>query len=141
MRNLDEIKKNPLLRHIEPYPSGIHAEIHVGGWDGSVIATNNAGWEHVSVVPYAKRITPDWYAMCKVKEIFFDDEEAVIQVHPKKSEYVNNLENCLHLWRCKYKDMVLPPSCLVGIKDGQTMDEADEDIRRAYEIAGEKVPF
>ena len=141
MRNLDEIKKNPLLRHIEPYPSGIHAEIHVGGWDGSIIFTNNAGWEHCSIAPYFKRIIPDWDAMCKIKKIFWEDEEAVIQVHPRKSEYVNNLGNCLHLWRCTYKDMVLPPSCLVGIKEGQTMKEADEDIRKAYREAGEEPPF
>ena len=141
MRDLEEIKKNPRLRNIESYPSGIHAEIHVGGWEGSIIFTNNAGWEHCSIAPYAKRIIPDWDSMCEIKKIFWEDEEAVIQVHPRKSEYVNNLVNCLHLWRCTYKDMVLPPSCLVGIKEGQTMKEAHEDIRKAYKEAGEKPPF
>jgi hypothetical protein len=141
MRNFEEIKKNPSLRNIEPYPSGIHCEIHVGGWDGSVIATTNCGWNHVSVAPYAKRIIPDWDAMCKIKDIFFEDEEAVIQVHPKKSEYVNNMTNCLHLWQCKYTDMVLPPSCLVGVKDGMTKAELDRELREAYEMAGEKYPY
>lgn len=34
-----------------------------------------------------------------LKDIFFDDEEEVYQIHPKKSEYVNLSENCLHLWK------------------------------------------
>ena len=37
--------------------------------------------------------------MCVLKDIFFDDEEEVYQIHPKKSEYVNQQENCLHLWK------------------------------------------
>jgi len=47
------------------------------------------------------------------------------------------MPNCLHLWRCTYKDMVLPPSILVGIKKGQTQKEIAEEIVKAYEIAAE----
>lgn len=37
--------------------------------------------------------------MCVLKDIFFGEEEEVYQIHPKKSQYVNRVENCLHLWR------------------------------------------
>lgn len=60
---------------------------------------NEDGWEHVSVSPKHKYKTPTWDDMCALKDIFFDDEEEVYQIHPKKSEYVNLSENCLHLWK------------------------------------------
>lgn len=76
--------------------------------------------------------------MTKIKDWFWNDDEAVIQIHPQKDQYVNNVNNCLHLWRCTYKEMVLPPSCLVGIRKGQTQAELMKEIKEAYEIAGEK---
>ena len=36
--------------------------------------------------------------MCEVKDIFWDDEEEVVQIHPRKSQYVNITE-AFHLWR------------------------------------------
>lgn len=138
MRSLEEIKANPKLRNIKVGMDGLRADIHIGGWDGSVICSWQGGWEHCSISPYAKRIMPDWDSMCELKSIFWNDDEAVIQIHPPKAEYVNNLPNCLHLWRCYYKDMLLPPSCFVGIKKGQTQEELMKEIRQAYELAGEK---
>lgn len=138
MRTLEEIKGNPKLRDIRPSLDGGTAIIHIGGWDGSVIWSKGAGWEHVSVSPFARRIIPDWDSMCDLKSIFWNDDEAVIQIHPPKAEYVNNLPNCLHLWKCYYKDMILPPSVLVGRRNGQTQAELIKEIREAYEMAGEK---
>ena len=138
MRSLEEIKNNSKLRCIWLSEDGGTATIHIGGWDGSVIWSVGAGWEHVSVHPFARRITPSWDDMCQLKEVFFNDNDAVIQIHPPKAEYVNNLSNCLHLWRCTYKDMILPPSILVGIRKGQTPEEINREIREAYEMAGEK---
>jgi hypothetical protein len=74
------------------------------------------GWEHVSVS--IKRRPPNWQEMCFVKDLFWDDEEEVIQFHPPKSEYVNFHPNCLHLWRPIYFRVPLPPSILVGPKQG-----------------------
>ena len=65
----------------------------------SVIWDTKNGYEHVSVSPRHKFRTPTWDDMCFLKDVFFDDEEEVYQIHPKKSEYVNFRENCLHLWR------------------------------------------
>lgn len=76
--------------------------------------------------------------MCTLKEIFWKDDEAVIQIHPRANEYVNNMQNCLHLWRCSYKDMVLPPSCFVGLKKGQSMSDLMREVKAAYKAAGEE---
>ena len=138
MRDIEEIKKDPHLRNIELGIDGGRADIHIDGWDGSVIWSGDAGWDHVSVSPYKKRIIPSWDAMCMLKDIFFKDDEAAIQIHPSKDMYVDNLPNCLHLWACTYKDMVLPPSCLVGIRKSQTKEELKKEIIEAYAMAGEE---
>ena len=137
MRTVEDIKKDTHLRNIKEFDDGIHADIHIGGWDGSLILSWKGGWEHASVAPYARRIVPSWDDMCKLKEILFKDDEAVIQVHPSRTEYVNNLPNCLHIWRCTYKDMVLPPSVFVGLRVGQTKAEFEKEVREAYALAGE----
>lgn len=62
-----------------------------------VVGNNEEGWEHVSIELYARRL-PTWEEMCLIKDIFWDDEEEVVQIHPKKSHYVN-LTEALHLWR------------------------------------------
>lgn len=68
------------------------------GVRGSVVAGRNEdGWEHVSVELFARRL-PNWEEMCFIKDVFWDDEEEVVQIHPKKSHYVNMVE-ALHLWR------------------------------------------
>lgn len=71
--------------------------------------------------------TPTWEEMCRLKDMFFRDDEVVVQYHPAKSEYVNNMPNCLHLWRPIEQPMPTPPAIMVGIKAGQT----DEEIRKA----------
>ncbi len=84
-------------------------EVRVGGKWFSCIASDGGGWEHVSVTPLSGNSIPTWKEMCAIKEMFFEDEEAVMQIHPKKSEYVNIHKNCLHLWRSTGVEMPLPP--------------------------------
>lgn len=79
-----------------------------------VIASDGAGWEHVSVSK--KNSCPSWDVMCRVKDLFWDSDDCVIQYHPPESEYVNNHSNCLHLWRPIGIVLPQPPSILVGIK-------------------------
>ena len=138
MGAIEEIKASPRLRNIFISMDGGSADIHIDGWDGSIIWSTGAGWEHVSVSPYRKNVIPSWESMCSIKDIFWNDDEAVIQIHPKKTENVNNMSNCLHLWRCTYKEMILPPSCLVGIRKGQTMAEMEQEVKEAYALAGEE---
>lgn len=80
------------------------------------------GWEHVSVSCASRNRCPNWLEMCFIKDLFWDEEETVIQFHPPKSEYVNHHPTTLHLWRDRRWDMKLPsvfctpPSILVGPK-------------------------
>lgn len=71
-----------------------------------IVASNGLGWEHVSVST-AERI-PKWAEMQQIKELFFEDHEAVMQLHPPKSDYVNIHPNCLHLWRPINQEIPLP---------------------------------
>ena len=138
MKTLDEIKRNERIYVNKLTEDGGSGIIALPTWKGTVIWSHGAGWDHVSVAPLNHRITPTWDDMCRIKDIFFKDNEAVIQIHPPKEEYVNNLPNCLHLWSCYYKEMILPPSCLVGIKKGQTQSDLLREVKEAYEMAGER---
>ena len=79
-----------------------------------IIASDEMGWEHVSVSTKTLSI-PSWSTMCKVKDLFWEDEDCVVQYHPPKSEYVNN-HPVLHLWRpVNYEILPRPNAILVGI--------------------------
>lgn len=75
-------------------------------------------WEHVSVHCYSgkRQFTPTWTEMCAVKDMFWDEEDVVVEFHPRKSDYVNNHANTLHLWRPVGIELPLPPIETVGIK-------------------------
>lgn len=83
-----------------------------------IIASNGEGWEHVSVsiVPQKRRPlrTPTWGEMCYIKDLFWEEEELVIQYHPQKSEYINCHAYTLHLWKPIGTEIPLPPSIMVG---------------------------
>ena len=56
--------------------------------------------EHISFADWnikAKKV-PDWYTQCAMKDLFFLPEEECFCVFPKKSEYVNLVESCMHIW-------------------------------------------
>lgn len=57
------------------------------------------GWEHVSVSIGDEGPCPTWEAMCLIKDMFFMPEDLCIQYHPRKSQYVNIHNSCLHIWR------------------------------------------
>lgn len=95
------------------------------GWRLMLICSDGEGWEHVSVHAYrpigayreAKQRTPNWREMSYVKDLCWDGEDVVMQLHPRKSEYVNNHPNCLHLWRPIGREIPTPPSIFVGVRD------------------------
>lgn len=70
-------------------------------------------FEHVSV-SLAHRC-PTWEEMCKVKDLFWDDDDVVVQFHPAKSEYVNLAKTCLHLWRWTKGTFPQPNKIEVGL--------------------------
>lgn len=100
------------------------------GWKLLILATDglagdeidfdglDARWEHVSISARngSKVRTPNWKEMCHIKDLFWDEEDVVMQLHPRKSEYVNMHPHTLHLWRPLDQIIPEPPSHLVGPK-------------------------
>lgn len=80
-----------------------------------VIASEGFGWEHVSVSLPER--CPIWQEMTYIKGIFWDPEDAVMQLHPPASTYVNNHPFCLHLWRPIEILIPLPPVEFVGVPE------------------------
>lgn len=108
MRPLSEIKAN---RHISLMNVTVAPLLKLGcpiALDGEYVdPVSRKSWffvfsveptfEHLSVSGRNK--TPDWDTMCRIKDVFFGDEEECVQFHPPKSDYVNMHEHCLHIWR------------------------------------------
>ena len=90
------------------------------GFEAHCLSSDGLGWEHVSAHVRWKTTgeerTPEWDDMCKIKSLFWNDDECVIQYHPPKSEYVNNHPHVLHLWKPIGQSFPMPDSLLVGIK-------------------------
>lgn len=76
-----------------------------------IIFSWGGGWEHLSIS--GGRRCPFWGEMCMFKEIFFRDDEMVMQLHPAKTDYVNVHEFCLHLWRPIEEKIPEPPKIFV----------------------------
>lgn len=83
------------------------------------LVSDGLGWEHVSVTvaPLNKNATrcPTWEEMCHVKDLFWGEDEVVIQYHPAKKDYVSTHEFCLHLWKPIGVELPTPNPLMVGI--------------------------
>ena len=101
------------------------------GWQLFAIASDGddpfvpeaKGWEHVSVhcVRGDRQRTPTWKEMCFVKDLFWDEDDVVMQLHPRRSQYVNLHQHTLHLWRTAA--IPEPPAMLVGPLTGSSTKE------------------
>lgn len=69
------------------------------GYPLRCLASDGASWQHVSVSIEGKLHPPNWETMCAVKDLFWNDDEAAIQFHPRKKEAINWHPGCLHIWR------------------------------------------
>lgn len=89
--------------------------IHFESYDFNVIASDGMDWDHVSVSIHGNpNRTPSWKQMCFIKDIFWEKDECVIQYHPPESEYVNNHNGCLHLWKPQKEKLPMPDAGMVG---------------------------
>lgn len=93
-----------------------------------VMMTCINGWEHLTVSH--KNKIPSWECMNEMKEMFFNDDEECFQFHPKKENYINNNEYCLHIWRRTDGQMMTPPHILVGFRKGHE----EEDLQAAIKL-------
>lgn len=119
-------KDHPLLG--TTFRDGNNGAFHVDspepGWTLFLICSDGRdpdapegdGWEHVSVHAdnNSRKRTPNWREMCFVKRMCWDDEDVVVQFHPRESEYVNCHPHVLHLWRHSSREFPTPPAILVG---------------------------
>lgn len=62
-----------------------------------IACEDHEGWDHVSVSLETR--CPTWDEMCYIKDLFWDEEELVIQFHPPKSKYKSFHPYCLHMWK------------------------------------------
>jgi hypothetical protein len=69
----------------------------------------DTGWEHVSVSVADSKKPPSWDEMCAVKSLFWDDDECIVQFHPRQVDYVNLHPGVLHLWRSVLEPFPMPP--------------------------------
>lgn len=76
-----------------------------------IVFSFDRGWEHASASLRSR--CPTWDEMCAIKDIFWGEEEAVMQIHPPRSEYVNLHPYCLHLWKPIDQDFIRPAKELV----------------------------
>jgi hypothetical protein len=79
--------------------------------DGADVPGPLGEWEHVSVSVRQRdkvRIAT-WKEMAFVKTCCWDDDDCVVQFHPRTADYVNVHPSVLHLWRWKGGDFPMPP--------------------------------
>ncbi len=86
--------------------------VPVGNVSLYVIATAGEGWDHVSVS--LPNRCPTWEEMSAVKRAFFRRNEWAVEFHPPESDNLSLHPFCLHLWRCQYREMELPPPIMVA---------------------------
>lgn len=114
MKSQKELLQIPYLEPYQTGEDGGMGRIYLNGIrakPAAIVWSIVGDWEHVSV-SYPRRC-PTWDEMCKVKDLFFDKDETVVQFHPKKGEYVNLHPYCLHLWRKQGSEFELPAQRLV----------------------------
>lgn len=100
-----------VVGRVEDGYDGMQATLKYGSRVFCVIASWGMGWDHVSVS--MKREAPSWDLMCMIKDMFFRDDEVVLQYHPAKASYVNVHKHCLHLWRPQNVEVPVPDLVMV----------------------------
>lgn len=118
---LDEYRQiHPILGASDAGANWGYFELSLDGALLRIVSSGSdseSGWEHVSVSLHHR--CPTWKEMARVKSLFWDESETVVQFHPRKSEYVNYMPFCLHLWKRVGSEYELPPTLLVGPKPGE----------------------
>lgn len=69
------------------------------------LAVWDCGWELVKVS--CNKTFPSWEAMCYIKQVFWPDDEAVMQIHLPDSQQIIDAKT-VHLWRPTDQAIPLP---------------------------------
>lgn len=134
MKDIEEIKRTPGIVIKKEGPDGFGGSVFpIEYKNGKVKVINNidkvlhfifswgCGFEHLSVSTPIK--TPTWEQMCFMKDIFWGENEVCMQLHPKKEDYVNNMQYCLHIWKPIDKEIPTPPSIMLGFRKGKEAED------------------
>ena len=114
MKPQNEILNHPLVIVVKSGVDGGCGYVKIGkslALAPRVVWSFGGGWDHVSV-SFMNRC-PTWDEMCKVKDVFFRDDECCVEYHPPKSEYVNIHPYCLHIWKPQNGEIIMPPTIYV----------------------------
>jgi hypothetical protein len=123
MKTVHEIsRKMQKLAGDNSYIDGAYVSGHpkIKDYYYQVIASTGMGWEHVSITLRNKnkkdfvQRCPTWEEMCYIKDLFWNEEETVVQYHPAKTEHVSVHNYCLHLWRPTEVELPTPLKIMVG---------------------------
>ncbi len=125
MRSLEEIKSNKYLHIIKEGKDGFGGYFYdkKSRCNLNFIMSWGAGWEHCSVSIPTR--CPSWEQMCVMKDLFWNDDEECMQLHPAKKDYVNNMKYCLHIWKPINEKIPMPPSIMVGFKKQYSNEEME----------------
>lgn len=88
-----------------------------------VIASNGAGWDHVSVSRATR--CPNWLEMAHIKDIFFKEDETVMQLHVPKTDHISVHPYCLHLWRPQDVEIPRPPRWMLDGSGSSIRDRTE----------------
>ena len=111
MKDFDVIKQDKRIQVHETARDGFNGWLTLQGQVFRFVCSNGGGWDHVSVS--LKNRCPTWNEMCKIKDIFFDQDECCIQYHPARKNYVNMHPYCLHIWKPRKDELPIPPTIYV----------------------------
>ena len=131
MKKIEDIKNNGYVKIIKEGKDGFGGTFYdkKSRCNLNFIMSWGAGFEHCSVSMPTR--CPSWEQMCAIKDVFWNDDEVCMQLHPAKKDYVNNHPYCLHIWKPINEKIPLPPTILVGLKDNYTSEEIEE-IKKVY---------
>ena len=136
MKSLEDIRKTRNLfitAETENDGLGGYYFDSISGRKLNFIFSYQLGWEHLSVSMPSR--TPSWDQMCRMKDIFWEKDEACVEYHPKEEDYVNMHKHCLHIWKPTEEKLPTPPHILVGFKD----EKEKEEFLKAASIMGIRV--
>ena len=139
MKNLRELDEYRVKHPIWPQTDKSGAfKVYVNGRSFHVLASvdqigDGVAWEHVSVTPKNQKWCPTWEEMSEIKDLFFFPDEEAVEFHPKHSEYVNQHEFCLHIWRpADGKLLRSPEDSRSGMETTRDRDAALEEIWKEF---------
>ena len=111
MKIFEEIRNDKRFTGKERSEDGGRGWVTIKGQTFFVVYSNGGGWDHVSVSH--RNRCPYWEEMCAIKDVFFEPDEACVEYHPARKDYINLHPYCLHIWKPQNAELPTPPKIFV----------------------------